>query len=254
MKSPEQLLADLVAIPSMNPMGRGRVGREYQEEPLAAFIAEFLRQALIDVELDEVSPGRPNLVARFDAGAPATLLLEAHLDTVLADQMTIDPFTPEIRHGRLYGRGSCDTKGSLAAFVHVIAACAARKARPSMNILLLAVADEEYGFTGARHAVRRGLRADFGIVGEPTQLRIVRAHKGVTRWKVVTRGVASHSAYPDRGKNAIYTMARVIDRLEQHAGALMRRPPHSLLGTPTMSVGVIEGGAGGQHRARQVHH
>lgn len=242
MDAPEKLLSDLVAIPSINPMGRGREGSQYGEGALAEFVAEHLRHASVDVELDDVAPGRPNVMARLDVGARQTLLLEAHLDTVFADRMTIDPFRPVIREGRLYGRGACDTKGSLAAFLHVLCSYAEGIQKPKMNILLLAVADEEYGFTGAKHAVSRGLKADFGIAGEPTQLHIVRAHKGVTRWKIVTHGVAAHSAYPDRGRNAIYTMARVVARLEEHAAALVRNSPHPLLGTPTLSVGVIEGG------------
>jgi acetylornithine deacetylase len=242
MSSVEKLLAELVAIPSINPMGRGREGAQFGEGALAQFIAAYLRRASIDVEVDEVSPGRPNVIARLDVGARVTLLLEAHLDTVFADRMTINPFRPEVRNGRLYGRGACDTKGSLAAYLNVLRSYAEGKRKPAMNVLFLAAADEEYGFTGAKHAIARGLRADFGIVGEPTELHIVRAHKGVTRWKVVTHGVASHSAYPERGRNAIYTMAHVVARLERHAAALLQMPPHQLLGTPTLSVGVIEGG------------
>ena len=242
MDSIEKLLSDLVAIPSMNPMGRGREGEQYREAALAAFVAEYLRRAAVDVELDEVSPGRPNVIARLDAGARRTLLLEAHLDTVFADRMVIDPFCPEIRDGRLYGRGACDTKGALAAFLHALRYCAEEMRKPSVNILFLAAADEEYGFTGAKRAVARGLQADFGIVGEPTGLHIVRAHKGVIRWRVITHGVAAHSAYPDRGKNAIYSMAHIVTRLQKHAGTLLEGRPHPLLGTPTLSVGVIEGG------------
>jgi acetylornithine deacetylase/succinyl-diaminopimelate desuccinylase family protein len=242
MDSLEQLLSDLVAIPSMNPMGRGREGVQYSEGALAGFIVEYLRRATIDVETDEVAPGRPNVIARFEAGARETLLLEAHLDTVFADRMTIEPFRPEIRNGRLYGRGACDTKGSLAAFLHVLRSCAEGKQKPAFNILLLATADEEYGFTGAKRAVAQGVKANFGIVGEPTGLHIVRAHKGVTRWKVVTHGVAAHSAYPDRGKNAIYGMAQIVARLERHAATLLGQNPHPVLGTPTLSVGIIEGG------------
>ena len=242
MDSLERLLSDLVAIPSVNPMGRGREGAGYGEGALAEFVAESLRHAAVDVELDEVAPGRPNVIAHLDAGAEATLLLEAHLDTVFADRMIIDPFRPEIRGGRLYGRGACDTKGTLAAFLYALCSCAVGTRKPAVNILFLATADEEYGFTGAKRAVARGLKADFGIVGEPTGLHIVRAHKGVTRWKVITHGVAAHSAYPERGRNAIYAMAQVVGRLEQHASALMHQPVHPLLGTPTLSVGVIEGG------------
>jgi acetylornithine deacetylase len=236
------LLADLVAIPSMNPMGRDRTGSMYGEAALADYVATFLRKNRIDVEVYDVHPGRPNVVARVTVGAPTTVLLEAHLDTVHADNMSIDPFRPDMRGGRLYGRGSCDTKGSLAAFLAAVTGLLAGGTQPAVNLVLLAVADEEYRFTGAQAAVARGLTADWGIAGEPTQLRIVRAHKGVTRWKIVTRGVAAHSAYPERGRNAINAMGRVLVHLEEYAGSLSDRTPHPDLGKPTLSVGVIEGG------------
>ena len=237
-----KLLADLVAIPSMNPMGRGRTGKEYSEQVLAEFVAAFLRKHSIDVQLQQVTPGRPNVVGYVSAGAEETIMLEAHLDTVHADTMIVEPFNPVIREGKLYGRGSCDTKGSMAAFLHAVINLLARHAKLRWNVLLLFVADEEYRFTGAQYAAKQGLRANFGIAGEPTQLRIVRTHKGVTRWKILTRGVAAHSAYPDRGKNAIYAMTRVVDRLKTHADQLSSASAHPVLGTPSLSVGIIEGG------------
>lgn len=237
-----RLLADLVAIPSMNPMGRPREGSSYSEGTLAAFVAAYLRDRGIRTEVTEVSEGRPNVIGYIDAGAAQTILLEAHLDTVHADSMEIDPFTPALRDGRLYGRGSCDTKASLAAFLRAACDFVESDRRPKYNIVLAAVSDEEYRFTGARYAVSRGLRADFGIAGEPTRLNIVRAHKGVTRWYIRAEGKAAHSAYPERGVNAIYTMAHIVTRLETLGNALLREKPHPFLGTPTLSVGVIEGG------------
>jgi acetylornithine deacetylase len=242
MEAITKLLSDLVAIPSMNPMGRGRLGKEYSEQSIAEFVAEFMRKASIDAELQQVSPGRPNVIGFVSAGAKETLMLEAHLDTVFADSMLIDPFDPVVRDGKLYGRGACDTKGSIAAFLQAVVSSLKAAKRLRYNILLLFVSDEEYRFAGAQYAVRQGLNANFGIAGEPTQLRIVRAHKGVTRWKILTKGVAAHSAYPERGKNAIYAMAKVVDRLQQYAVALRAVHPHPLLGTPSLSVGVIEGG------------
>jgi acetylornithine deacetylase/succinyl-diaminopimelate desuccinylase family protein len=242
MDAATKLLSDLVAIPSMNPMGRGRIGKEYCEQLIAAFVADVMRKASIDVELQQVFPGRPNVVGYVDTGAQKTLMLEAHLDTVLADSMLIDPFDPIVRDGKLFGRGACDTKGSVAAFIQAVVNLLKAGKEMRFNVLLLFVSDEEYHFAGAQYAARQGLKADFGIAGEPTQLRIVRAHKGVTRWKIFMKGIAAHSAYPERGKNAIYAMAKVVDRLQQYAVALSSMNPHPLLGTPSLSVGVIEGG------------
>ena len=237
-----RLLADLVAIPSVNPMGRGKAGPGYSEHEVAAYVEAYLRRHGVETRVNDVLPGRPNVTGFIDSGAEKTLLLEAHCDTVQAESMTIPPFSPEIRDGRLYGRGSCDTKGSLAAFLYGVCSHLDAGGRLRFNVIMIAAADEEYQFTGARHAVAHGLKADFGIVGEPTRLRIVRAHKGVTRWRIVTRGVAAHSAYPERGVNAIYAMGHVLDRLEKYGKALRGSAVHPLLGSASLSAGVIEGG------------
>ena len=220
-----RLLADLVRIPSMNPMGRARSGKEYAEESLALFVAGYLQRRGITAKLQEVKPHRLNVVAHIDAGAERTVLLEAHLDTVHAEAMVVPPFDASIVNDRLQGRGACDTKGSLAVFMDALCSLVAEGAKLRYNVFLAAVADEEYQFTGAQAAVARGMCADFGICGEPTGLHIIRAHKGVTRWRIRTSGRAAHSAYPERGKNAIYAMGHVLTVLEQHARALTLRPP-----------------------------
>ena len=237
-----RLLADLVAIPSVNPMGRGKTGPGYSEHEVAAYVDAYLRRHGVGTRVNDVLPGRPNVTGFIDSGAEKTLLLEAHCDTVQAESMTIPPFSPELRDGRLYGRGSCDTKGSLAAFLYGVCSHLDAGGRLRCNVIVIAAADEEYQFTGARHAVAHGLKADFGIVGEPTRLRIVRAHKGVTRWRIATRGVAAHSAYPERGVNAIYAMGHVLDRLERYGNALRGSAIHPLLGPASLRTGVIEGG------------
>jgi len=236
------LLAELVAIPSMNPMGRALTGREYTEAPLAEFIAALLKKRSVDVQLQEVAPGRPNVMGFVDAGGAQTILLEAHLDTMPAETMVIDPFHPVVRDGKLYGRGSCDTKGSCAAFLQAAFNALDTPGRLRYNVLLLFVSDEEYRFGGAEVAARNGLTADFGVVGEPTSLKMVRAHKGVTRWRIITRGIAAHSAYPQSGKNAIYAMAKIVQRLEEYASRVRQQAAHPLLGGPTLNVGIIDGG------------
>lgn len=242
MESVAKLLADLVAIPSMNPMGRKRDGPQYSEKNIAEYIGSYLKRNAIDVEVYDIAPGRPNVMGFVDAKAQDTLLLEAHMDTVHADNMSIDPFTPVIREEKLYGRGSCDTKGSLAASCHSVISLLQSGRKLRFNILFLFVSDEEYRFGGAQAVAKKGMRASFGINGEPTSLAIVRAHKGVTRLKIRTKGLATHSAYPERGENAIYRMAPVVERLERLAKDLSNHKPNPLLGTPSLSVGVIEGG------------
>lgn len=236
------LLKEMVAIPSMNPMGRFAAEPPYCEKEMAAFTADAMRKAGLDVEVYDVEPNRPNVVGWFDAHAERTVMLEAHMDTVHADGMEVDPFSAKVENGRLYGRGACDTKGSLAAFISAVSIAARKNAALPFNIIVAAAADEEAGFTGAQALIARGLKADMAVVGEPTQLHIVRAHKGVIRWKLATSGRAAHSAYPSRGRNAIYSMARILARLEDHADALSRMAPHPLLGVPSLSVGTIAGG------------
>jgi acetylornithine deacetylase/succinyl-diaminopimelate desuccinylase family protein len=237
-----RLLADLVRIPSVNPMGRAVSGPEFSEAAVADHVATYLRRHSVDVQVDEVSPGRPNVTGYVDAGAANTIMLQAHLDTVNAEGMTVDPFGAEVKDGCLFGRGACDAKGSLATFLQALVEALKTPGALRHNIVLLATTDEEYKFTGARHAVRLGLRADFGIAGEPTSLKIIRAHKGVVRWYLRTAGTAAHAAYPTRGENAIYRMGHVLVRLETYARDLLGRSPHPLLGTPSLSVGLINGG------------
>jgi acetylornithine deacetylase/succinyl-diaminopimelate desuccinylase family protein len=236
------LLADLVRIPSINPMGRTVSGPEYFEAAVADHVSAFLRRHGIDVQVDQVAPGRPNVTGYVDVGADHTIMLQAHMDTVLAEGMTVDPFGAEVKDGCLYGRGACDTKGSLAAFLQGLVEAMKTPGALKHNVVLLATADEEYQFSGAQYAVRTGLHADFGIAGEPTSLKIIRAHKGVVRWHLRTTGTAAHAAYPARGENAIYRMGHVVVRLETYARDLLGRTPHPLLGTPSLSVGLINGG------------
>ena len=237
-----RLLAELVRIPSVNPMGRAMGGGEYGEAALAEHVAACMHRHGIDVQVTEVTPGRPNVTGYIDTGAERTLMLQAHLDTVHVGGMTVAPFGAEVRDGCLYGRGACDTKGSLAAFLQAAIEALQTPGRMRYNVILLATADEEYQFTGARHAMRSGLKADMGIAGEPTSLHVIRAHKGVVRWYLRTRGTAAHAAYPARGDNAIYRMGHVLTRLESYARGLAAGGAHPLLGTPSLSVGVISGG------------
>jgi acetylornithine deacetylase len=236
-----KLLSDLVAIPSMNPMGR-YYGEKYCEKNIAAYIYEFLAERRVDCEVYEVYPNRPNVVAYIDAGRNETLLLEAHMDTVSVENMQIEPFNPQVRDNRLYGRGSCDTKGSLAAMLLAISDVLETRGRLRYSVLFAAISDEEFLFSGAKTLVDRGFKATFGIVGEPTQLDIVNAHKGMMRWRIHTKGVAMHGAYPEAGRNAIYSMGHVLAAFEKYSKDLSERSPDKVLGLPTVNIGTIKGG------------
>lgn len=231
------LLADLVAIPSVNLAYDGGV----PETAVADYVEQFFANHHIETFRQEVQPGRYNVIARLPGRNPnRRVILEAHMDTVSVNGMTIPPFEPKIEDGRLYGRGSCDTKAGLAAMMHAMATIKAAGQTPPCEIWLAAVVDEEYSFTGVLRLCE-GLEAAAAIVAEPTEMRLVSASKGVLRWRMRTRGKAAHSAKPHLGVNAISHMAAVIQALDQQAKTLAKTT-HPLLGPATLNIGLIRGG------------
>lgn len=229
-------LADLVAINSVNASLPGGPG----EQAMADYVAEAARGMGAEVEQYEVEPGRPNLLARVDRGRRRTLMFECHLDTVGLAPMP-DALNPRIEGGRLYGRGSADPKGSLAAMLSVLESAAGDPGFP-VDVWLAGSMDEEITMRGSRALAERRPKVDAVIVGEPTNLQPIVAHKGVLRWRVRTTGVAAHSATPERGRNAIFDMQTVIAALRAGIEPGLARSMHPRLGRATWSVGVIEGG------------
>ena len=250
-----EILKTLVSIPSVNPMGRDLSGPEYYETRVSDWLCGFFAERDIAHERIEVVPGRSNVVARVDAGADRpTVILDAHQDTVPVDGMTIDPFDPVVRDGKIYGRGSCDVKGGMAAMLHAVARLASERPEGAANVVMSCTCDEESNVQGITDLVRLWTdddrhcdlipeRPDVALVAEPTLLDIVVAHRGATRWKVRTTGRACHSSQPEQGVNAIYHMARVVHALEDYADTLADRvTPHPLCGAATLSVGLVSGG------------
>jgi acetylornithine deacetylase len=230
-------LADLVRINSVNPAYENG----NPEAEIAAYIEHFFAGQGIETWRQEVFPGRPNLIARLPGRkAVRRVVLEAHTDTASITGMTIPPFDPVIRDGRMYGRGSCDTKAGLAAMMHAVASIHESGVKPECEVWMVAAADEEHSFRGVVKLCE-GLEAEAAIVAEPTELQPVIASKGVLRWRVFTEGKAAHSSKPHLGVNAIVHMARVIDALENSAVAL-KRNVHPLLGQATLNIGIIRGG------------
>ena len=229
-------LADLVAINSVNASLPGGPG----EQAMADYVADAARAMGAEVELHEVEPGRPNVLARIDRGRPRTLMFECHLDTVGLAPMP-DALNPRIEGGRLYGRGSADPKGSLAAMLGVLEHAASDPAFP-VNLWLAGSMDEEITMRGSRALAERRPAVDGVIVGEPTGLQPIVAHKGVLRWRVRTAGVAAHSATPERGRNAIFDMQTVIGALREGIEPGLAQSVHPRLGSATWSVGTIQGG------------
>ncbi len=238
-----RLLSALVAIPSVNPMGRPLLGPDYFETRLTDYLEGWFRDVGARHERHTVAPGRDNILAWYEApGARRLILFDVHQDTVPTDGMTIPPFEPVIDGGRLYGRGSCDVKGSMAAMLSAFGRLVRERPSGSASILLACTVDEEFTHQGSSQLAGMPHGAELAIVAEPTSLDLVNCHKGVLRWKVRTHGVACHSSTPEQGVNAIFGMARVIASLERYAGELLRSTPDPILGPPSLSVGRIEGG------------
>jgi acetylornithine deacetylase len=238
----EALLAAMVSIPSINPaLARAGDPADWSgEAAMARFVAGWLAENGIDAALDEVEPGRPNVVAHLPAppGSPR-MVWEGHLDTVQVDGMSA-PFTPVVRDGRLYGRGSVDDKASLAMFM--LAFKAARHAPRTADVTFVAAIDEEVTFRGVSHHIARHGRYDMGIAGEPTDLRIVTACKGVIRFVVEVHGRNAHASTPAEGIDAIAVAMDLLAHLRAHMASDSRR--HPMLGRRSLTCTQLQAGEG----------
>jgi acetylornithine deacetylase/succinyl-diaminopimelate desuccinylase-like protein len=256
MTRTEKLLAELIALPSVNPAFLPPRHPHAGEKRVADFLMSVAARAGLEVEFQKVLPGRSNLIARLRPKnkIKQTILLAPHLDTVGADGTR---FIPQRKDGRLYGRGACDTKGSVAAMLSALCELANSKSRPlETEIIFAGLIDEEHAQAGSRALVaqaarlrlkpkngsRDGCATILAIVGEPTKLQVVTAHKGSLWLELETRGKAAHGATPQFGKNAIHEMARIVDLLETDYAAQLPKRKHKLLGAATVNVGTISGG------------
>lgn len=232
-----ELLSRLVAIDSVNPsLVRGAAG----EAVVAAAIAEHMRALGLEVHLQDVAAGRPNVIGVLDTGVPGpSLMFCGHTDTVGVEGMAA-PFAPEVRDGKLYGRGSQDMKGGLAAMID--AARVVREERPARGRLIVAcVIDEEFASLGADALVREWT-ADAAVVTEPTDLQIGVGHKGFTWIEIDVRGRAAHGSRPREGRDAILGAGRVLAALEQLDRDLQARRPHPIMETASLHASTIRGG------------
>ncbi|MGH7973395.1 MAG: M20 family metallopeptidase, partial [Limisphaerales bacterium] len=243
MTKTEKLLCELIALHSVNPAFVPPGDPQAGEQKVGEFLAATAARAGLDVILQPVLPRRSNVLARLSptGKAKARVLLAPHLDTVVAAE---EQFRPIRKNGRLYGRGACDTKGSVAAMITALCELARGSCRPKeTEILFVGLIDEEDAQAGSRAFARSGLKADLAIVGEPTRLEVVTAHKGSLWLRLETRGKSAHGSRPELGRNAILEMAQIVTLLETQYAAQLSRKRHPLLGAATVSVGTICGGA-----------
>lgn len=246
-KATVKLLEELVAIESVNStLVPGACG----EARAAEHVRGFLRANGIVAELEEAAPGRPNVVAtmggaRSEAAesekATAGLMIVAHLDTVGASDMR-EPFTPRVRDGRMYGRGALDIKSGVAAMCAAAAAIMKEGARLARPLMIAGVVDEECNSLGTQALLRRGHRAEAAIVLEPTDLKLVIAHKGYAWFEIVTHGRAAHGSLPGEGRDAIRMMGRVLAALDEMEKRIASRGTHARLGSVSLHASLIEGG------------
>ncbi len=243
MTKTAKLLSELIALPSVNssflPPDHSHAG----ETRVAEHLALLGKRAGLDIEFQKVLPGRQNILARLQPSGIVrqTILLAPHLDTV--NVVSDAQFKPLSRSGRLYGRGACDTKGSVAVMFGALCDLAAMKARPrETEIIFVGLVDEEHGQSGSRFLAKKKFKADLAIVGEPTRLALATAHKGSVWLEVETRGRAAHGATPWFGDNAVHSMSRIVDALETDYAARLKKETHPLLGFGTVNVGTICGG------------
>jgi acetylornithine deacetylase len=251
-----QTLSDLVSLPSVNPMGRAVEGPEYFEYRVTDYLEGLFQKLGLPYQRQTVEPKRDNIVARLDGQRSPSeggqlVMFEAHQDTVPVTGMTIDPWTPVVRDGRMYGRGACDIKGGMAAMLAAVARLAAERPAELPTIVMACTVNEEHGYTGATALTQLWSQAgsivprqpDVAVVAEPTELQVVVAHKGVVRWRCNTHGRAAHSSQPQLGVNAIFKMSRVLDALERYQKDVVGTlGEHPRCGHPTLSVGIINGG------------
>jgi acetylornithine deacetylase len=233
---PVAIARDLISIDSVNP---GLVRRAPGEGRAAAWCAEWLEQHGFDVTAYESVEGRPSIVGIVrGSGGGRSLMLNGHLDTVGVATWIGEPFTAEIRDGNLYGRGSFDMKGSVAAML-VAAARATGTLRGDVIVTL--VADEEFGSHGTEEVLSH-VTADAAIITEPSGLELTLAHRGFAWFEVEITGVAAHGSQPELGVDAIQQASRVMRALEELGQSLEAEPEHPTLGHGTVRVATINGG------------
>ncbi len=242
MTRTERLLRELIALPSVNPAFLPEKHPDAGEARVADFLASTAARSGLDVDFQTVLPGRKNLLLRLSPRGKTRrrIVLAPHLDTVNG---TPEQFRPQKKGNRLFGRGACDTKGSAAAMLTALCELAESNQRSAdTEILFAGLVDEENAQSGSRALAASKLKADLAIIGEPTLLQVVTAHKGSLWLKLITTGKSAHGSWPEKGRNAVHAMARIVDLLQTTCAAQLRRRRHPLLGFPTVSVGVISGG------------
>jgi len=233
-----RLVQELVRIPSFS-------GDAHGLSRIAQVISGEMSRNGFSIQLIEAEEGLTNVIGKYQGSNNAPwILFNGHTDVVPVqrdEDWIVEPFSAEIKDGRIYGRGACDMKGGLAAMLAAPKIVFSLFPEYKGNIILTATVDEEIGgFKGMKYIVEQGIKADMGIVCEPTDLKIVNVCKGLLWLKLRTKGKSAHGGMPEHGINAVYKMAKILNRLEDYD---FKQAPHDVLGKPTINIGRITGGA-----------
>ena len=214
-----ELLSELVGINSVNPLQAGERSGPGGEAALATWLADRADALGAEVTLDEADAGRPNVYAFFEGSSDRTVAIDVHLDTVGIEHMTDDPFDGRVDEGKVFGRGSVDTKATLAVVLPLLSGLAAQGSRPVPNLCLIGTVGEEAGGLVGAHrlsawATEAGIHFDQLVVAEPTNCAPVHGHKGGLGLEITVRGEAAHSSKPHLGQNAIVAAGRIIEAFD----------------------------------------
>lgn len=232
-----ELLRALVQTPSHPGVPR-------QEEQVVRVLTRYFERHGIAYQIEEVQPGRPNLLASIHGKhAGKRLVLCGHTDTVAPNAITsMNPFAAEVREGRMYGRGTVDMKGAVTAMAATLVALKELQLLTHGEAILAAVIDEEMQSLGAEALIRSGVTAEGAIIGEPTHNRIALGHKGLEWIEVEFRGKAAHGSTPEQGCNAINGASRFMRLVDKELTPRFHRRRHPIIGTPSVNLGTIHGG------------
>ena len=234
-----EILQELIRTPSVNPSLAPE--EAHGEQAIAKVAQKWLAANGVKSWLEEAAAGRPNTIAEMGTGEGPTVVFCAHLDTVGTAGMTIPPFEPKLVGARVYGRGSYDMKGSAAALM-AAAVALGREDFPG-RVLVALVADEEYASIGAQDFLKRH-KADACVLTEPSEGRLILAHKGFLWAEIVAKGRAAHGSRWDLGVSAIAKMGRIIAALDRFDQQELRSRTHPLVGPASQHCSLIQGGSG----------
>ncbi len=234
-------LTTMISIPSMNPFQR-EARKDYREKEMAEFYCDRMSDLGLEVGSRDVVPGRPNVWGVLKGkNRRSSVMLSGHLDTV-GDENYPDAFVPRVKNDRVFGRGACDMKDALASYLEVVRVIRDENIELGGDLVLTGIADEEDQMIGSKDLGKNGPWADYGIIGEPSNMAVCSAHMGQVGYLLRSLGVAVHSSRPEDGINAIEGMMHIVDALKALRLDLMSRDAHTLCGHGRCGPAVIRGG------------